>query len=406
MRLLVNDEHQKEQTINPAPVARCLSGCSSKSLVQRVVVGLVLLGIVVFAVKEALLAGYFDQAVEGKVMVIYYMPQLWWAGTLLQGMFSDFAAVLGALKYAEDHGAAGVRVVYDSPLYADPERGNNWWAYFFEPTMVLRPELFLHGQQPQETHFNRIFARFGQLGSFVPQIIGKPPRDRPYPMTSATPVAETHRIAQTYIKMKPDFKKMLEEIAARYLAPDDFLIGIHFRGTDKTLIYPYVSPSYAVFEFYVEEVLKAYQPHPEKWKLYVATDDTDFFEWAQRRWPGRAFAFELNTRLSSKDAAAQQGGVHKSVRFKPYEKALSGMVDMLMVSRARHIIKNRSSLSDTSIVMHPGPTPSNFTFILGPSHPVYHYGIQLPQPPSDVEGRTKSLLRGIDPATATGSQTP
>ena len=40
--------------------------------------------------------------------------------------------MLGALVYAEAHDAAGVRVDFRSPLYDEPDRGPNWWTYFFE----------------------------------------------------------------------------------------------------------------------------------------------------------------------------------------------------------------------------------------------------------------------------------
>ena len=52
------------------------------------------------------------------------------------GLFSEFHSVLGALAYAEAHGAAGVRVDFRSPLYVDPARGPNWWTYFFERDLM------------------------------------------------------------------------------------------------------------------------------------------------------------------------------------------------------------------------------------------------------------------------------
>lgn len=54
-------------------------------------------------------------------------------------MFADFLAVIGALIYAERHNAAGVRVVFTTPFYVDENRGSNYWAYFFEPLMLMKP---------------------------------------------------------------------------------------------------------------------------------------------------------------------------------------------------------------------------------------------------------------------------
>ena len=113
-------------------------------------------------------------------------------------------------------------------------------------------------------------------------------------MVSAIPLSEVHRLATRYIQPKPDFRrkvrcialelpilKQCEQVEAfrdRSFAKDDFvsasslcrhvlvdiectalaqIIGLHFRGTDKKRVnYPYVSPSYAVYDYYVQQVLQ------------------------------------------------------------------------------------------------------------------------------------------------------
>src|SRR5713226_8025683 len=77
--------------------------------------------------------------VRDKTLVLYarqgFRKLSSWAG-----MFSEFHSVLGALAYAEMRGAAGVRVDLRSALYVDPERGPNWWTYFFtRADMAVRP---------------------------------------------------------------------------------------------------------------------------------------------------------------------------------------------------------------------------------------------------------------------------
>ena len=58
------------------------------------------------------------------------------------GLFSEFHSVLGALAYAEAHGAAGVRVDFRSPLYEERDRGPNWWTYYFESdAMPIQPRV-------------------------------------------------------------------------------------------------------------------------------------------------------------------------------------------------------------------------------------------------------------------------
>src|SRR6185436_19739979 len=72
--------------------------------------------------------------VRGKTMVLHSrrtFPKVTKNGIRsdFHGLFSEFHSVLGALAYAEAHGAAGVRVDFRSPLYEERDRGPNWWTY-------------------------------------------------------------------------------------------------------------------------------------------------------------------------------------------------------------------------------------------------------------------------------------
>merc|ERR1711907_564840 len=68
---------------------------------------------------------------------------------------------------------------------------------------------------------------------------------------------------------------------------------------------------------------------------------------------------------SSHGAAGIQGGTHKSTKFSPYHKGLTAVVDCLLLSKAKYIIKNRSSLSDVALYFMDNPRP-RFTFVLLP----------------------------------------
>ena len=79
--------------------------------------------------------------------------------------------MLGALKYGESHRAAGVRVDFRSPLYLDPERGSNWWTYFFQRSvMQIEP-----GAGADEVHLNRPIAKYGRHGGFCDLVNGTTP---------------------------------------------------------------------------------------------------------------------------------------------------------------------------------------------------------------------------------------
>src|SRR5690606_16536611 len=76
--------------------------------------------------------------VRDRLLVVRHRSDTLWGWlSKQQGLFSEFFAVLGALRYAEQHSAAGVRVEFTSALYRDPARDANWWSYFFEPLMWI-----------------------------------------------------------------------------------------------------------------------------------------------------------------------------------------------------------------------------------------------------------------------------
>ena len=73
-------------------------------------------------VRNWLRARLPEPDVRGKTMVLHSrrtFPKVTRNGLRsdFHGLFSEFHSVLGALVYAETHGAAGVRVDFRSPLY-------------------------------------------------------------------------------------------------------------------------------------------------------------------------------------------------------------------------------------------------------------------------------------------------
>lgn len=332
-----------------------------------------------YCVYTALMLGYFDQSVAGKTMVIYSMEET--PFTLAQGMFADWIAVVGALHYGAQHQAAGVRVEYNNPWYVDPEKGPNWWAYFFEPHMTLDASVV----DPPETFYNHWLARYGKVGSF--SAVVKVPEEGavaaddlyaayPYPINGALSLDEVRVIVKDNIRVKPEISLEVDEIRTGLgIDEDTFLIGIHYRGTDKVINFPFKRPPMHYFEFYVKEVLALYQP--EKYKIFVATDSSDFITFAKEIWNESELVFISDSpRLSDSDTKAQGLGLHRSSMFSAYKKAHSAVIDMLMLSRCSYIIKNRSSLSDTALALG-GEIP--FTYFMTEDFPVYNSDPRLGQ---------------------------
>ncbi|MCC6414296.1 MAG: hypothetical protein IT582_00075 [Opitutaceae bacterium] len=265
-----------------------------------------------------------------------------------QGLFSEFFAVLGALRYAERNGAAGVQVEFSSALYRDPRRAANWWSYFFAPLMWLGPP------QPDAPVIRANgWTRFGPHAwndSWTSQIIPGNTNRQPYPIDSAADLREAARLTARHIRLRPELLARLETLWAAQIAPGDFVVGLHYRGTDKINAYPYRAPDYRLFAEQLDRVIAKHQP--KTWRLFVATDETEFIDWALGRYGDRVFFQSAAPRLSSADKTARRTGTHKNLALPAYLKGETAVLDCLLLSRCHHLIKNRSSLSDISLAFN------------------------------------------------------
>jgi hypothetical protein len=282
---------------------------------------------------------------------------LWGWLSKQQGLFSEFFAVLGALRYAELHESAGVKVEFTSDLYRDPTRGPNWWDYFFESTMWLdAPRVDARSVRCNGWH------RFGPHAwneSWTSQIIPGNSSRKPYPIDSETELHEVARLTARYIRVRPQLQALVDTFLASNTQSGDFVMGIHYRGTDKVTVFPYRSPDYSIYASHIDRALA--QHSPASWRLFVATDEREFADWAVQRYGDRVFLRHDTPRLSSTDPEGRKHGTHKNLSIPGYLKGETAVLDCLLLARCHHLIKNRSSLSDISLAFNPALP---WTFIL------------------------------------------
>jgi len=287
--------------------------------------------------------------VRGRTMVVYARQGLRkksaWAG-----MFSEFHHVLGALAYAERHDAAGVRVDLRSALYVDRDRGPNWWTYFFSRAdMRIRP-----GKPAGEVHLASRLAKFGRYGGFCDLVNGETPYF--YPMTYGIARGELHRLLCAHVELRPEIRAEAQRITLRLIPGDDFVVGVHYRGTDSThsafgLINDYRTAPvpYATYAHEVRRVLD--QAAPARYRVVVATDEVDFLDFMRCEFGGGRIA----CLAEAPRVRAGGAGVHfdSTLPISNYEKGKSGLVDCLLLAASNYLVKGRSNLSDASLVFNP-----------------------------------------------------
>lgn len=308
-------------------------------------------------------------------MVIYAMQDYPMFGTMQQGFMSELQNVVGAIAYGLDNGAKGLRIDFESPIYTDrTQLEANWWAYFFDPVIAFSqdvPPQVTHYNRPiaQETHYNRPIARFGLLGSFGSVQNGKRAFDWPYPLPMewshcglgvgcGLSVQRATEITKTHIHPRPWVQLKIEEYVLGNFA-GRWVIGVHYRGTDKVLLWPYSVPSYKalgdeidrVKAEYVHKVRAAGGVPQEVW-VYMATDERQAMRWVQAQYPGRVLSWAGSRviQLEQGDATAQMLGSHKTASgATAFQKGESVVLDTYILGRVKHLIKNKSSVSDVAM---------------------------------------------------------
>jgi hypothetical protein len=286
-----------------------------------------------------------DPNVRDRTMVLYCRQGLQ-RHTSWPGMFSEVFSVLGALHYGEAHGAAALRVDFRSPHYLDPQRGPNWWTYFFArdlmPLAADAREIAAHA----EIHLNRPLAKYGRYGGFGDRVYGATPQM--YPMTAGVPRAELHRLWAAHLQPTVEIAAKADAGAARWFAPDAYVVGVHYRGTDTARHYPFYRIPYEAYADEIGRVLEA--AAPARFTVFVATDEAAFVEFMERTFPGRVIYSAEAPRVAADDEPIH---FNRSLAASGYVKGESALIDCLLLSRTAYLVKGRSNLSDASLLVNP-----------------------------------------------------
>lgn len=274
-----------------------------------------------------------------------------WFRSAFHGVFSEFHSVLGALAYGEAHGAAGVRVDFASPLYAEPGRSPNWWSYFFEREAMV---LDRSGKVPvAEVRLDRIWSKYGRYGGFSDIVQGRTPYL--YPMTFGVGRARLRELLDAHVPLRAEIRAEVARLQASHFAPGAFVVGVHYRGTDSTrgwtgrLTHYRTRPvSYETYSAEVRRVLE--HAAPADYRVFVATDEVEFLEFMRREFGSQAVQLDDAPR-------ARKGG--QAVHLDPhlpvskYQKGKSALVDCLLLAGTNYLVKGRSNLSDASLAFNP-----------------------------------------------------
>lgn len=235
------------------------------------------------------------------------------------GMFAAANQVLGQLYMFEKKKlphVSGLTINFDKyGLYYDPNYGPNWWTYYFEPIC-----------QGDRKNANIVYATKQQYFEAWRQ-------------RSAMSRDAAAQIVKKYVRIKPHIQQKIDAFAVQYFL-NSFVIGIHYRGTDKDKEAPRVT-----YEQVFEEIEK-YIPKEQPYSFFIATDEVDFLDQAKKRYPNQVVAIEAHR--------SDIGGLGTHyVNKNNYSLGEEALMDAYLLSQCDLLIRTSSNLSLWSTYFNP-----------------------------------------------------
>ncbi len=223
------------------------------------------------------------------------------------GMFSIFQDVLAVLQSYDNHLIQGMAVDFDCEgAYFDPLHGKNWWEYYFEPIF-----LGTHDSANIITTYYHDSWKIEYCNS------------RSY----------NYNLINKYIHVKSHINDKVASFV-RDNFQDNFIIGVHYRGTDKMIEAPRVA---------YEEILTAInfqisKLQDKEYRIFLATDEVSFVDWLSFQFPGL---------VCYHDAARSTNhlSVHHNPQRNHYQCGEEALIDCILLSKTDLLIRTDSNLS-------------------------------------------------------------
>lgn len=240
-------------------------------------------------------------------------------GGEIDGFYAQFTVILGLLEHFENFGdvIAGVRVDFENRgLYYDAAFGSNSWEYYFETVDIGRDS----DAAKRKIDIGQQY-RFAARGEHMPR-------------------AKAFELITRHIHVKPHIHKIVDTFVSEHFE-DFYLIGIHYRGTDKWKEAPRVP--YEDLLDAVRNAIGALQT--DHYRLFVASDEQAFVDYLATSFPDKVLCWETHRSVD--------GSPIDFIMGNNYKKGEDVIIDCLLLSRCRFLIRTSSSLSLCSTYFNP-----------------------------------------------------
>jgi hypothetical protein len=230
--------------------------------------------------------------------------------------------VLAVLEDYEKNGRySGVVVKFSRGAYYDAEVGPNWWNYFFEPL-----EAGLATGSSYKTLNDKELSKYGHWG------LDNLTRKRSF------------ELIQKYFYLLPHIQEKVSALNEE-LFEGKYIIGVHYRGTDKVKSRRI---SYQEVAANINKVIAQNKNlHQGDYKIFIATDEDAFLDYMEANYT--CPLVYLNVIRSSNGTPVHLNGSYSS----NYQKGEDALIDSILLSQCDTLIRTDSNLSYWSTMLNP-----------------------------------------------------
>ena len=229
------------------------------------------------------------------------------------GFFSNFRGTVYTFHQCEQLSIEPY-VLWDSGLYIDINKGNNYWEYYFE--QIGNPNDINKRILTHDMSWNRKdFCR-----------------------------ERTNNLINKYVKIKPHIQEKINSFWTTHVNKNNVL-GVHLRLTDKHECHKYGEP-YTGKPIHIDKYIKHINVYLEKnknVKIFLATDSLDYIEELKKLYGNKIFF--------RNDVIRSIGlkSVHHDMKGDGYKKGEDVLIDTILLSKCNFLFKGISNVATCAL---------------------------------------------------------
>ena len=237
------------------------------------------------------------------------------------GFFAHMCWCLCILQYCERY-----RLIPDirltDKIYLDCKRGPNWLEYYFDVSIPITSE-----EIARRVRYTKKISAIQEMG------LSAGPR---------MSVDDGARLLYKYLRPKPHITAIVDNFW-RTVSLNGPVVGVHYRGTDKSSEAPRVSWDHCL------NILENYlRNHHTAQAVFIASDEGAFIDFIKNS-VKTVPVYSYDDHYRSLDG----GPVHTATDGGGYEKGEDALVNALLLSKCSTLIRTTSMLSACASLFNP-----------------------------------------------------